>query len=419
MPVNPTRRWLFVVASASVVCLALTACGGNGADAGGDTAVTAGTSAAVAPVSNGAAQVRVTATQKNGKDTCLLDHASAATGPVTFTVSNTDSTGITEIELLSDARILGEKENLAPGLAPVTFTATLSGGTYQIYCPGADPETQPFTVTGRAAATPTGSTQVVLADGVTGYAAYVRGVITDMQGAVAQLRTAVDSGDVVASKKAYATLRPYYEKVESDVEGFIEPGADPTKNAGNLDYLVDMRGSNLDPEVGWTGMHAIERDLWQGGAITPQTKKYAADLQTDIGKLTAVARTLTYKPEDLANGAAGLLEEVQSGKITGEEEAFSHLDLVDFSANVEGAQQAFSFLEPGLMTIDPALTAQITAQFTLVRNQLSTYRDASQLGGFKPYTAALRATDAAALSKAVQGLQDPLSRIAEKVATAR
>ncbi len=424
MSTDLTRRRALAVASAAALGLLLTACGsgeGGASGAGSDSATATGAAsvAPVAPVSNGAAQVRITATQRDGGDSCALDHTSAAAGPVTFTVANTDATGISEVELLSDSRILGEKENLAPGLTPVTFTVSLTGGTYQVYCPGATTETQPFTVTGQAAAAPTGSTQTILADGVKGYAAYVATTVADMQVAVAALKTAVDTGDVTAARKAYAAVRPYYEKVESDVEGFLEPGADPTANAGNLDYLVDMRSSNLDPAVGWTGMHAIERDLWKGGAITARTKTYAADLQTNIAKLTAVAKSLTYKPEDLANGAAGLLEEVQSGKITGEEEQFSHLDLLDFSANVEGAQQAFSFLEPGLEKIDPALTASIRAQFTVVRDRLRTYRDASAVGGFVPYTAQLRARDAAGLSKAVQGLQDPLSRIAEKVATAQ
>jgi len=416
---DPTRRPL-AVASAAALGLLLTACGSGGDSTGaGASAAPAAGSAAVAPVSDGAARVAITATQRDGADTCELDHASAAAGPVTFTVSNADATSISEIELLTDSRILGEKENLAPGLAPVSFTVSLTGGTYQVYCPGAATETQPFTVTGRAAASPTGSTQTILADGVKGYAAYVSTTIADMQGTVAALRMAVDSGDVMAARKAYAAVRPYYEKVESDVEGFLEPGADPTANAGNLDYLVDVRSANLDPAVGWTGMHAIERDLWKTGAITTQTKTWAAHLQTDIAKLTAVAKALTYQPADLANGAAGLLEEVQSGKITGDELEFSHLDLLDFSANVEGAQQAFSFLEPGLEKIDPALTAQVRAQFTTVRDKLSTYRDTSAVGGFRPYAAALRASDAAGLSKAVQGLQDPLSRIAEKVATAQ
>ena len=187
MPASPTRRWPVALAVVSAAALALSACGGADDTGGGSSTSAAGAAADVAPVSNGVAQVTITATQKDGTDTCTVDHASAAAGPVTFTVANTDATGITEIELLSDARILGEKENLAPGLAPVTFTATLTGGTYQVYCPGADPETQPFTVTGQAA-TATGGTSTILADGVKGYGDYVAATIADMQTAVAGLQ---------------------------------------------------------------------------------------------------------------------------------------------------------------------------------------------------------------------------------------
>ena len=36
-------------------------------------------------------------------------------------------------------------------------------------------------------------------------------------------------------------------------------------------------------------------------------------------------------------GAAELIEEVSGGKITGEEDRYSHTDLWDFAANVEGS----------------------------------------------------------------------------------
>ncbi|GGB42215.1 lipoprotein [Flexivirga endophytica] len=366
-------------------------------------------------MSGGAAQVGVTLTSAGG---CELDHASAPAGPVTFTITNKDATAITEIELQSDQRILGEKENLAPGLAPVKFTATLSGGKYQLYCPGADKENVPFTVTGKAAAAASGSTATVLAEGTKGYAKFVNQNAADMVTAIGKLKAAVDKGDVAAAKKAYAGARPFYEKIESDVGGFVLPGFKPGDNAGNLDYLIDMRQSNLDPKVGWHGFHAVEKDLWQGGKITPQTKKYAKELHTNVGKLAKLVKGVTYKPEDLANGAASLLEEVQTNKIKGEEEKYSHTDLSDFASNVEGAQQAFAFLKPGLQKIDPALTARVSKQFTNVTNGLTPYRDGASLGGFKPWTAQLRKTDAAKLSKKVQALQDPLSQIAQKVATA-
>ncbi|MGN6325175.1 iron uptake system protein EfeO [Pseudolysinimonas sp.] len=366
---------------------------------------------------NGAAQVKVTLTSDGGTDACKLDATTAAAGPVTFTVANESSTAITEIELLSDQKIIGEKENLAPGLTPSRLTLTLGGGTYQVYCPGAEKELQDFTVTGKAAASPTGSISSILQKGTDGYRDYVAGVLADMTTAVGSLQTAVDAGDVAGAQRAYALARPFYEKVESDVDGFLLPGADPTSNAGNLDYLVDMRASNLDPAVGWSGFHAIERDLWTTG-ITDQTKKYAADLVTNVAQLAKLAKGIDYKPEDLANGAAGLLEEVQSGKITGEEELYSHTDISDFAANVEGAQQAFAYLQPGLAKIDAGLTKQVSAQFDKVNAALDAYRDPSVPGGYRIYTDEVRAADAANLSRIVQSLQTPLSKIAEKVATA-
>ncbi|WP_127902921.1 iron uptake system protein EfeO [Solirhodobacter olei] len=369
-----------------------------------------------APVVNGAAQVAITLTGEAG-GTCALDHAEAKAGPVTFTVTNRTATAITEVELMSGSRILGEKENLAPGLAPVSFTVTLGGGSYEVYCPGAKVETVAFKVNG-AVATPTGATAAILAEGTKGYARYVDGMVLAMVTAVDRLKADIDVGDLAKAQAAYARARPFYERIESDVEGFVLPGFKPTDNAGNLDYLIDMRASNLDPAVGWHGFHAIERDLFRDGRITAGTRKLAAGLQSNIARLGKLVPGLTYRPEDLANGAAALLEEVQSGKISGEEEAYSHIDLADFAANVEGARQAFAFLEPGMKKIDPDLTARVDARFAAVDKLLEGYRDPTAIGGYIRYTAAVKAADAVKLSKAIQALQEPLSRIAEKVATA-
>ncbi|WP_412066895.1 iron uptake system protein EfeO [Rhizobium sp. SYY.PMSO] len=370
-----------------------------------------------APVTNGAAQVAITLTGDDG-GTCSLDHATANAGPITFAVTNKTATAITEIELQSNNRILGEKENLAPGLPTVSFTVTLGGGTYQVYCPGAKQEMVEFKVTGAAAPQPAGSTADILADSTKGYASYVTGVVDAMVTAVDKLKTDIDAGDLAKAKADYPLARPFYERIESDVDGFVLPGFKATDNAGNLDYLIDMRASNLDDKVGWHGFHAVERDLFKKGQITDETKTLAGELQQNVKKLAELVKTLEYKPEDLANGAADLLEEVQSNKVSGEEEAFSHYDLVDFAGNVEGAQQAFAFLEPGMEKIDTDLTKQVNAQFANVLSLLKDYRDPSVSGGYKIYTAELKASDAAKLSKSIQALQEPLSKIAEKVATA-
>ena len=371
--------------------------------------------ASVAPVKNGVSEVNITMTSA-ADGTCVVDHDSAKAGPVTFNVVNKTATSITELELLSNNRILGEKENLAPGLPAVKFTLTLDGGKYQIYCPGAKRELIDFTVTGKSATQPQGSSANILAQGTKDYATYVNGVVDAMVVAVNRLKADIDAGDLATAKADYAKARPFYERIESDVNGFILPGFKATDNAGNLDYLIDMRASNLDPKAGWHGFHAIERDLFGQGKITAETKQTATELQQNVVRLDALTKALTYKPEDLANGAADLLEEVQNTKINGEEEAFSHFDLVDFAGNVEGAQQAFAYLQPGLEKIDPELTKQVAAQFAAVHDMLETYRDPKVPGGYKYYTAELKASDAAKLSRTIQALQEPLSKIAEKVA---
>jgi iron uptake system component EfeO len=406
--IRPTRARLGATLGAAVaVALLVSSCStGSGSSNGTEASVV-----------HGASQVHVTLASESGSDLCTLSSGTAKAGPVTFTVKNESSTAISEIELQSDERILGEKENLAPGLPAVSFTVTLTGGKYSVYCPGAKKQLQTFTVTGKAAVV-ADSVSGALKSGIKGYAAYVTQEVTNMISATNSLKTAVDSGNLAAAQNAYALARPYYERVESDVEGFVLPGFSPTDNAGNLDYLIDMRASNLDPAVGWHGFHAVERDLFESKAITANTKQLAAELATNVQKLDALTKSLTYKPEDLANGASGLLEEVQSSKITGEEELYSHIDLVDFAANVEGAQQAFAYLQPGLMKIDPTLTKTIVTQFAAVNTLLSKYKDPTALGGYVSYTAAVRSADGPTLSAAVEALHENLAMIAAKVATA-
>jgi iron uptake system component EfeO len=363
--------------------------------------------------------VKVTMANNGGKDGCALDTSSVPAGPVTFTVVNASAPGITEMELLRDQRIVGEKENLAPGLDPVSFTVTLDGGSYQLYCPGASTEYQTLTVTGRAPAGPTGTVATILSQGTKDYAAYIVNQIGQLGDGVKALDAAVQSGNLDAAKTAYAKARLFWERSEASVEGFVLPGFAVGDNAGNLDYLIDMRASTpVDAKVGWKGFHAIERDLWQGGAITPGTKALSTELVGNVGKLNTTVATLQYKPEDLANGASDLIEEVQNTKITGEEEAFSHIDLVDFSGNVEGAQQAYASLRPGLEKIDGNLVNQIDQQFQAVLRVLDGYRDPSALGGYRTYTPALQASDATKLTAVIQPLHQSLSTVAQKVVSA-
>ena len=399
-------------ALAVATALALSACGSTD----GAAKSTPNPSATNA---NGVSTVNVTLAEDAGRDACSVDAKTVPAGPVTFTVTNSSAPGVTEMELLKDQRIVGEKENLAPGLDPVSFTVTLDGGKYEIYCPGAASEYLDFSVTGQAAAAPTGTVPTILSQGTKQYSGYVVDQVNQLNTAVKALDTAVQAGNLADAKTAYAKARPFYERAESSVEGFVLPGFAVDDNAGNLDYLIDMRESTpVDDKVGWKGFHAVERDLWQGGAITPATKALSAELVGNVGHLVTVVAPLQYKPEDLANGAADLIEEVQNTKITGEEEAYSHVDLVDFAGNVEGAQQAYASLRPGLQKIDPALVTTLDQQFQTVLTTLDGYRDAAAPGGYRVWTPALRGTDAPKLTAVIQPLHESLGTVAQKVVSA-
>src|SRR6201982_1292344 len=142
--------------------------------------------------------VKVTMANNGGKDGCALDTSSVPAGPVTFTVVNASAPGITELELLRDQRIVGEKENLAPGLDPVSFTVTLEGGSYQLYCPGASAEYQTLTVTGQAPAAPPRTVPRMLNRGTKDYAAYIVNQIGQLGDGVKALDAAVQSGNLDA-----------------------------------------------------------------------------------------------------------------------------------------------------------------------------------------------------------------------------
>lgn len=65
----------------------------------------------------------------------------------------------------------------------------------------------------------------------------------------------------------------------------------------------------------------------------------------------------------MVGGAAGLIEEVAASKISGEEDRYSHTDLWDFRANVEGSQKIVDLLRPQLQKANSELLAKVDANF--------------------------------------------------------
>jgi len=77
-----------------------------------------------------------------------------AAGSVTFAVENEGADAVTEFEVLDGKRVIGEKENLTPGLSG-EFTVDLEPGRYTTLCPNGDRERGVLVVTGAATGAPT------------------------------------------------------------------------------------------------------------------------------------------------------------------------------------------------------------------------------------------------------------------------
>lgn len=58
-------------------------------------------------------------------------------GATTFDVTNEGADDVTEFEVMDGDEVLGEAENIAPGLSG-KFSLTLDAGEYTTYCPGGD-----------------------------------------------------------------------------------------------------------------------------------------------------------------------------------------------------------------------------------------------------------------------------------------
>jgi iron uptake system component EfeO len=97
--------------------------------------------------------------------------------------------------------------------------------------------------------------------------------------------------------------------------------------------------------------------------------------------------------------------------VTGEEEAYSHTDLADFAANLEGAKAAYEQVRPLAAASQPATVKQIDARFTALAAMLAKHRDGE---GYVSYRT-LDRSEVKALSDGINALAEPLSRLTAAV----
>ncbi|WP_333739010.1 iron uptake system protein EfeO [Streptomyces sp. IBSBF 2806] len=360
------------------------------------TAVTGCTSKSDAK--DGDRVIGVTATDS----TCETSKKEIPAGHVELAVENKGSK-VTEVYLLfPDDRIVSERENIGPGTKQ-RVTAEVKAGEYRIACkPGmkGDGIRQTLKVTGGSVA----QRDPRLDKAVAAYRAYAQTQADETLPKVAVFVAAVKAGNIEAAKKAYAPSRIGWERTEPVAESF-----------GTIDPKVDVRADGLESGQKWTGWHRLEKALWQDKKIGPEEKALADRLTADLTDWQKRVGKAVITPTSMANGAKELLDEVATGKVTGEEERYSHTDLVDFKGNVEGAQQSYELLKPVAKDNDAALVTELDKQFAALDALLDKYRPNTTSYDFTSYDK-VGAAARKELSDAVNALAEPLSKLAAAVA---
>lgn len=212
----------------------------------------------------------------------------------------------------------------------------------------------------------TAAASEVLSQAVEGYEKYVIEQTDKFVAATQVFADAVKAGDIDKAKANYTVARVYYENIEPVAESL-----------GDLDPKIDARLPDVESEDQWTGFHRIERALWETQSLEGQDK-YADQLMTDVKALQEKVKTLKLEPEAMVAGAMELLNEAATSKITGEEETYSHTDLVDLAANVEGSKAVYFAIIPALNDGHKDLADQLDAQFQKMENTLSQYNKDGQ-----------------------------------------
>ena len=226
------------------------------------------------------------------------------------------------------------------------------------------------------------------------YQDYVNGQSELLVDRTAGFVAAVKGGDVEEAKRLYAPSRVPWERIEPVAEKF-----------GTLDPEVDAREGDV-PKQQWTGFHRIEQALWVEDTAEGQAE-YATELMTDVERLEREVDDVKLQASDPVFGAVELLNEVSATKITGEEERYSHTDLYDIAANVEGAEVAFDFVKPVVKEQDPELVREIEARFEDVEQEIEPYRRGDGWVSYEKVDGEQRRE----LSQKIDALAEPLSRV--------
>ncbi|CRZ20906.1 iron uptake system protein EfeO [Kingella kingae] len=373
--------------------LALTACQPPAADKPAEPAQPAsGATSGATAAAGGAVQVAINDTA------CEPMELTVPSGQVEFQIQNNSSRKL-EWEILNGVMVVDERENIAPGLRD-KMTVTLLPGEYAMTCGLLNNPRGKLVVTDSGFKQAGGEADLAkLAEPLAAYKKYVQAEAVELVSKTEAFVAAIKAGKQDEAKAMFADVRTHYERIEPIAELFNE--LDPAIDAREDDFKQGPK----DPE--FTGFHRLEYALWVEKSVA-DVGAIADRLQDDVRKLKAEIDVLNFPPSKVVGGAAVLIEEVAGSKISGEEDRYSHTDLSDFQANMDGAQKIVDLFRPQIAEKNQALLDKVDANLKQVNEVLAKYRNGK---GFQTYD---KLSDADR-----KALQAPINTLAEDLAQLR
>jgi iron uptake system component EfeO len=340
-----------------------------------------------------AAPVTVTVTDKG----CDPYSVTVTEGKSTFAIKNASQRAL-EWEILDGVMVVEERENIIPGFTQ-TLSATLPAGEYQMTCGLLNNPKGKLIVEAAAGSSSAAVSAVDLAGPLAEYKLYV---LREVAALLADARTfvaAIKANDLAKAQALYAPTRIHYERIEPVAELFDD-----------LDKAIDVRAEDFEKkesDPGFVGFHKIEKFLFIDKS-TAAAQQAANKLIADVRELHNRVENLTIPAGKMVGGAAGLIEEVAATKITGEEDRYSHTDLWDFQANIDGAQKIYTLLRPLAAKRDAAFVKRVDDNFSQVNAILAKYKSGD---GFQNYDK-VQDSDR-------QAMKGPITTLAEDLSTLR
>ena len=301
----------------------------------------------------------------------------------------------------SNGKIVGEVENIAPGLSG-EFSLTLKAGDYTTKCPGGDKTVDRHAR--RSPVRPTPSSRPRPADRRRHVPQLPRRPDRRARDRDATRSSAAVQSRRRRSRQGSSTARRAipYERIEPVAETF-----------GDLDPRIDAREGDV-PDKEWGGFHKIEQALYVDDTTDGDERRSPTQLLADVKHARGPRwPDVELEPATIANGAVELLNEVSASKITGEEERYSHTRPARLRRPTStGSKAAFD-------AVQPLLTAQERHarrhDRPAVRRRRHRARAVPAGHRLRALHRARRQTDTKALSQAIDALAEPLSKVAKQV----